>query len=92
MEVFAPYLKPSEKGFKGALGFLCDMGFEKHMTFALGRPQWGDLWPDLCLLAKEGDGVQQGQRFQFLLKTSTTEMLASGFVPVPRQGFLFPLS
>lgn len=57
MEVFAPYLKPSEKGFKGALGFLRDMGFEKHMTFALGRPQWGDLWPDLCLLAKEGDGV-----------------------------------
>lgn len=57
MEVFAPYLKPSEKGFKGALGFLRDMGFEKHMTFALGRPQWGDLWPELCLLAKERDGV-----------------------------------
>lgn len=37
-------------------------------------------------------GVQQGHRFQFLLKTSTTEMLASGFVPVPGQGFLFPLS
>lgn len=28
----------------------------------------------------------------FVLKTSTTEVLASGFIPMPKQGCFFPLS
>ena len=33
------------------------MEFGEHMAFAWGRPQLGELWPELCLPAWEGDGV-----------------------------------